>query len=55
MADAVFIMQCNANPDKYKLEGDAEKNADVDGSGDVTNMDALLIQKFKLGLVEKLG
>lgn len=44
MADAVFIMQCIANPDKYKFTEQGEKNADVDGSGDVTNKDALTIQ-----------
>ena len=54
MADAVFIMQCISNPDKYKLEGNGEANADVDGEGGVTNKDALRIQKFKLGLIDKL-
>ena len=55
MADAVFIMQCGANPDKYQLSPLGAKNADVDGSGDVTNMDALRIQQFKLGLIESLN
>ena len=54
MADAVFIMQSVSNPDKYKLSEQGQKNADVDGSGDVTNKDALKIQQFKLGLVESL-
>ena len=54
MADAVFIMQCISNPDKYMLTDEGEANADVDKSSDITNMDALLIQKFKLGLVSQL-
>ena len=54
MADAVFIMQCGANPDKYQLSEQGEKNADVDLSKDVTNKDALVIQQYKLGLIEAL-
>ena len=55
MADAVLIMQSIANPDKYKLSAQGEKNADVEGSSDgVTNKDALKIQKFKLNLIDKL-
>ena len=53
MADAVFIMQCISNPDKYKLDDKGEKKADVDGSHDITNMDALCIQKRKLGLIQQ--
>ena len=55
MADAVFIMQTITNPDKYKLTDKGEKNADVDNSGDITNKDALKIQKFKLGLIASLS
>ena len=51
MADAVIIMQCIVNPDKYKLSDIGKINADTDGSGDITNMDALMIQQFKLGLI----
>lgn len=54
MADAVLIMQCISNPDKYKFTEQGEKNADVDGSGDVTNNDALTIQRFKLKLIDSL-
>ena len=55
MADAVFIMQSIANPDKYKLSEQGEKNADVNGTGDgISNKDALTIQRFKLGLITKL-
>ena len=55
MADAVLIMQSIINPDKYKLTEQGEKNADVDGSGDVTNNDALIIQRFKLNLISSLS
>jgi endoglucanase len=55
MADAVFIMQCISNPDKYKFTPQGELNADANCSGDVTNKDALVIQKFKLGMIDKLG
>lgn len=55
MADAVRIMQSIASPDKYQLTDDGRANADTDGSGDITNMDALVIQKFKLGLLDTLG
>ncbi len=60
IADAVLVMQVSTNPDKYgrdksefsiKLQG--EVNADVDGSAGLTNKDALLIQKFKLGLIKE--
>ena len=54
LADAVWIMQCIANPDKYQMTADGEKNADVTGNDGVTNKDALTIQKFKLGLVASL-
>ena len=54
MADAVFIMQCIANPDKYQFSEEGEKNADADRSGDITNKDALQIQMFKLNLIDKL-
>ncbi len=61
MADAVLIMQAISNPDKYgegKKDGissEGVKNGDVDGNNDgLTNKDALLIQKFKLGLIPEL-
>ena len=54
MADAVLIMQCISNPDKYQFTTEGEANADADGSGDISNKDALAIQKFKLGLTESL-
>ncbi|MBR4626530.1 MAG: endo-1,4-beta-xylanase [Ruminococcus sp.] len=54
MADAVYIMQCIGNPDKYQLTWEGERNADTDLSGDITNMDALCIQKYKLGLINAL-
>ena len=44
MADVVFIMQCLANPDKYKLTDIGRINADMDGNG-VTVGDAQAIQR----------
>lgn len=55
MADAVFIMQCISNPDKYKMTAKGEKNGDVNSTGNgLTNKDALAIQKYKLGILDKL-
>ncbi len=61
LADAVLIMQFSADPDVYGLNkehGISEqgiKNADVIGDGDgVTNLDALQIQKYKLGIIADL-
>lgn len=48
-------MQTLSNPDKYKLSDDGEANADTDGSGDITNKDALMIQQFKLGLIKEFS
>ena len=51
LADAVLIMQAKANPSKYTISAQGEKNADCSGSGDgVTNKDALAIQRYLLGL-----
>ena len=55
MADAVMIMQANANPDKYSLSDKGIQNGDVFDRGDgITNKDALAIQQYKLGLVDEL-
>ncbi len=58
IADAVLVMQVATNPDKYaqgksdsSITAQGEVNADVDGKKGLTNSDALLIQKFKLGLI----
>jgi len=55
MADAVLIMQCVLNPDKYQLSELGVMNADVyvPGSG-ITNADALTIQRFKLGFIDHI-
>ena len=60
IADAVLVMQASTNPDKYGVgkssSGITEQgavNADVDGYKGLTNNDALLIQKFKLGLISE--
>ena len=59
IADAVLVMQVATNPDKYaqgksdvSIKPQGEKNADVDGKAGLTNSDALMIQKFKLGLIK---
>lgn len=57
LSDAVLIMQSLANPSRYGVNGSDDNHiteegcyrADVDGDG-VTNMDALTIQKYLLGL-----
>ena len=62
IADAVLVMQVATNPDKYGPDSKDEKaisskgfiNADVDGKKGLTNADALLIQQFKLGIIDKL-
>ena len=61
IADAVLVMQVVTNPDKYdvgkteiSITENGKKYADVDGTKGLTNSDALAIQKFKLGLVNKL-
>ena len=54
MADAVFIMQTIALPDKYKLSEMGEINADIDGVKGITNKDALVIQQFRLGIIKKI-
>lgn len=61
IADAVLVMQVVTNPDKYDV-GKSEKSiseygkkmGNVDGKSGFTNSDALTIQKFKLGLYDKL-
>lgn len=60
IADAVLVMQVATNPDKYaqgkselSIKPQGELNADVDGKKGLTNEDALLIQQFKLGLIDK--
>ena len=57
IADAVLVMQVATNPDKYavgkssvSIKPQGQANADVDGKKGLTNSDALLIQKYKLGL-----
>ncbi len=60
IADAVLVMQVSTNPDKYaqgksdvSISAAGEFNADVDGKKGLSNSDALLIQKHKLGLIDK--
>ena len=50
MADAVLIMQCVSNPDKYRLSDIQKSRSDFFGNDGVTNMDALMIQRKCLNL-----
>ena len=61
--DAVLVMQAIGNPDSYGVNGTEEThiteqgkiNADVSNTGDdLTNADALAIQKYLLKLIDKL-
>ncbi len=61
MADAVLVLQAQANPDKYGENGTDDEhiteegaaNADCSGSGDgLTAKDALAIQKYLLKLIQ---
>ncbi len=55
LADAVLIMQSIANPDNYKIEGQAALNADCYRTGDgITSSDALAIQKYRIKLIKSL-
>jgi len=49
LADAIYIMQSLANPDKYRLTDQGRFNGDLNGDG-VTSGDALEIQERLLGL-----
>lgn len=61
--DAILVMQTLGNPDQYGISGTDENritrqgeiNSDVAGSNNgLTNLDALEIQKYLLGLVKEL-
>ncbi|MDE6539399.1 MAG: dockerin type I repeat-containing protein [Ruminococcus sp.] len=48
MSDAVLIMQSLSNPDEYKLSEHGKINADYNGDGSVTALDALEIQMLMI-------
>ncbi len=54
IADAVLIMQNICNADGFPITEQGRKNADVNGDGGVTTIDALEIQKHILGLPSEL-
>jgi len=62
ISDAVMVMQACLNPKKYGVDGtssdhitsEGEKAGDVDGIEGLTANDALVIQRFSLGLIDKL-
>ena len=51
ISDAVCILQYLSNSDKFPLEGQALKNADVDGAAGVTGKDAAAIQLVDAGVI----
>ncbi len=55
MSDAVMIMQSLANPSKYKMTKQGSANGDVNAAGNgITNADALAVQKYLVGSIDKL-
>ena len=55
VADSVTILQSIGNKDKYKLEPNGKRNADVFNNGDgITSNDALSIQKYDAKQITKL-
>ncbi|MBR6386131.1 MAG: endo-1,4-beta-xylanase [Ruminococcus sp.] len=54
VSDAVAILQYLANSEKYPLDEQARKNADVDGQAGVTGKDAAVIQLYDAGSVTTL-
>ena len=55
LADAIFILQCIGNPEKYHFTPQGGINADVFYPGDgITASDALSIQRKLLGLIDTL-
>ena len=55
ISDAVAILQYLANSEKYYLNEQARKNADVDGMGGVTGKDAAVIQMYDAGVISSFN
>ena len=53
MADAVAILQCIANSEKYPLSVQGAINADCDGSDGLTGQDALVVLQIDAGVYEQ--
>ncbi len=53
MADAVAILQYLANSSKYPISEQGKINGDVDGEAGITAFDALMIQKYDAGVIDK--
>lgn len=51
-ADATAILQYIGNRDKYQLNEQQKKNADVDGVEGITAMDALILQQLDAGIYQ---
>lgn len=55
LADAIYILQCIGNPEKYHFTPQGKVNADVFCPGDgITASDALSVQQKLLGLIDAL-
>ena len=54
VSDAVAVLQYIANKGKYPLEDWGSTNADCDGESGITGGDALAIQQYDAGIIEKL-
>jgi len=54
LADAVAILQFLGNKSKFDLEPQGKINADVDGVEGISGGDALHIQKYDAGLIDKV-
>ena len=53
VSDAVAVLQYITNGEKYPLSAKARKNADCDGDTGITGNDAIMIQKYDAGLIDK--
>ncbi|MDE5763682.1 MAG: leucine-rich repeat protein [Ruminococcus sp.] len=53
VADATLILQYCGNKDKYNLTEQGKINADIDGTAGISAVDALMIQQYDAGIINK--
>ncbi|MDE5763683.1 MAG: leucine-rich repeat protein [Ruminococcus sp.] len=53
VADSTLILQYCGNKDKYGLTEQGKINADVDGTAGISAVDALIIQQYDAGIINK--
>ena len=53
VADATLVLQYCGNRDKYKLSEQGLINSDVDGTAGISAVDALRIQQYDAGVIDK--